>query len=111
MKPLISGAEFHDFEATPIYNGKLVSEQVREKDGEGENQKAGSVIGFIFENKAGEQSIIGNSHSIAKAVSMVKLGDWLRIEFLGQGAKNNGQKFNRFKIDALEEADIAALPE
>ena len=110
MKPLVTGASFHDFEAAPIFIGKLMNPVIREKDGEGADQKQGDIMGYNFADyKTGEVTIIGSSHQIKRAVEQCKEGDYLRIEFKGKSENSKGQPVNIFKIDLLEDADLEAL--
>lgn len=101
-KKLITGAEFWDFDNHPIFIGVLGSPVLREKDGKGENQKAGSIMGWNFTDRNGEVQLIGASHQIEKAVGMVTPGAIMRIEFKGQIEGANG-KVNRFGIDQLDD--------
>lgn len=102
LETLVSGAEFHKFDTDPVYVGTFTGQTSRrEKDGASENQKAGDLMGYVFENETdGELSIIGSSNQIVKAMNdgNVKEGDKLRIEFLGSTTNKAGQKVNRFKI-------------
>jgi hypothetical protein len=100
--PLISGAEFHDFDKEPNFVGTYMgTEAVREKDSADGSHKAGDVMGYNFLNADGEPVIIGNSHSIAKAIGMIKQGDTLDITFLGKGENSSGKPFNKFSIDKI----------
>lgn len=109
MKSLVSGAEFHDFAKNPVFVGTLGAPVIREKDGV-DNQKAGDVMGYNFTDAVtGEVVIIGSSHAITKAVGMVVEGYTLRIEFKGQTQNAKGQKVNIYKIDQLDDADLAKL--
>lgn len=106
MKNLISGAEFHNFEKVPVFIGKYSSDQMREKDGPdaetNPDQKAGALMGYNFEDANGDLHLIGASALIKKAVSVCKIGDWLKIEFTGKAKNAKGQQVNRFKIDVFE---------
>lgn len=111
MKNLVSGADFHNFETSPVFVGMFTGETVkREKDADGSaddaNKKAGAIMGYVFEDKNGNLVNIGNSYLIAKAIEQIKSGDWLRIEFTGKAKNSKGQPVNRYKIDQLEPADI-----
>lgn len=113
MKTLISGAEFwrfaperpgedHDGE---VFEGYYRGNQIREKDGLKEDQKAGSIIGYIFEqSETGEHFIIGKGHSVEKALKAAEFDKekMMRFVFLGKGTTAAGQPFNRFEI-AIEE--------
>lgn len=112
MKTLISGAEFWRFSADDkggvdgeIFEGYYRGNQIREKDGKGEDQKAGSIIGYIFEQAdTGEHYIIGKGHSVEKALKAAEFNKekMMRFVFLGKGTTSAGQPFNRFEI-AIEE--------
>ena len=102
MKALVTGATFHDFEKEPVIIGVLGAAVKREKDGKGENQKAGTVMGYNFTKKNDDVIIVGNSYQITEAVKMVEEGAILRIEFKGQTQNAKGQKVNMFKIDEVE---------
>jgi hypothetical protein len=118
MRTLISGAEFwkfsdeYDDKGTKvvdadgaIFEGYFKAEQKREKDGKGADQKAGSVIGYVF-SQAGtdEQYLIGKSHSIEKALTSAGFpkDKLFKFEFLGKGTNSSGQPFNRFEIQVEE---------
>lgn len=123
-RTLVSGAEFWlftdelaDDNSTvikkadgSIFEGYFRGIQKREKDGKGENQKAGSVIGYIFEqkNSDGAEYIIGKGHSVEKAIeaSGVLNGENLdkcfTFEFLGKGKNADGKPFNKFTISIDE---------
>lgn len=113
MKTLISGAEFWRFAPEEgknefdgeVFEGYFRQPQIREKDGKGEDQKAGSIIGYVFEQAGtGENYIIGNSHSIEKALKAAEYNKekMMRFVYLGKGKNSQGQPFNRFEI-AIEE--------
>lgn len=98
-RTLTSGASFHDFESEPEIEGVYKEPVIAEKDNEQRQQKAGDVIGYLFENEESE-FIVGNSHSVKKAIEQVEPGAKLSIKFLGKG-ESNGKPFNKFKIDLL----------
>lgn len=106
MKNLTSGAEFHKFETAPVFIGKYVEPALREKDapdaGDDESKKAGSVLGYRFEDLDGEQHLIGASAGITKAIEKTKPGAWLRVEFKGKTKNAKGQPVNRFQVDEFE---------
>lgn len=117
FRTLISGAEFWKFadeekdgkvvaqKDGEVFEGYYKAEQKREKDGQGADQKAGSVIGYVFEQAGtGTNYLIGKSHSIEKALtaSGFPKDKLFRFEFLGKGKNSSGQQFNRFEI-AIEE--------
>lgn len=112
MKTLISGAEFWRFSPDDkggvdgeIFEGYYRGNQIREKDGKGEDQKAGSIIGYIFEQAdTAEHYIIGKGHSVEKALKAAEFNKekMMRFVFLGKGTTAAGQPFNRFEI-AIEE--------
>lgn len=104
FRTLVSGAEFHDFEKdSTVYAGFYGKPVLREKDGLNAeinpNERAGSVMGFLFKDENGVDTIIGNSHQVAKALEQAKEGDFYRIEFLGKTQNAQGKPVNRFKID------------
>lgn len=99
-RTLVSGGSFHDFETEPVFEGVYKGMVLAEKDNETRNQKKGDVIGYEFDGEDDQPSIIGNSHSVRKAIEQIEPGDKLRIEFLGKG-ESNGKPFNKFKIDLL----------
>lgn len=107
MKPLISGATFHDFEASPEFVGEYLGTQmIREKDSlTDEKQKAGDIMGFNFIDHNGEPALIGNSHQIAKAIGMIKPGARLYIRFIEKVTNAAGKPVNRFAVDELEEGE------
>lgn len=99
-RQLVSGGSFHDFETEPVFEGVYKGMVQAEKDNETRNQKKGDVIGYAFDTEDDQEAIIGNSHSVKKAIEQVRPGAKLRIEFLGKG-ESNGKPFNKFKIDLL----------
>lgn len=113
MKTLISGAEFWRFAPEKegaesdgeVFEGYYRGNQIREKDGLKDDQKAGSIIGYIFEQaETGEHFIIGKGHSVEKALKAAEFNKekMMRFVFLGKGTTAAGQPFNRFEI-AIEE--------
>jgi hypothetical protein len=102
-KTLKSGATFHDFEDSPIYEGFFTGELViAEKDNEEASRKKGDVMGYLFENLDGEETIIGNSNAIEKVIPLISAGDQLIITFKGKVVGSNGRPYNRFKIELVE---------
>jgi len=114
---LVSGADFWDFEEYPVFTGKFIRDVIRETDGKNAatnpNEKAGSTMGFLFSHvdlstgeETGEETIIGNSFSIEKALKDPKAkSSVLWIEFLGKkDAKDtaNGRPFNQFHIQTVK---------
>lgn len=115
MKQLISGAEFHNFELQARLICMFKGVCRREQDSEDGEHKAGEPMGYYVETEDGKETIVGNSHSIEKAIGMVdenkkpyvKEGSILGITFLGKGKTNKNQPFNRFDVklfDTFEEA-------
>lgn len=100
---LVSGAEFWKFEENAVFIGNYVKNVVRDKDGKNAatnpNEKAGSIMGYMFADEFGQEHIIGNSHSIQKALEQIKFDKTvtLYIEFEGKTTVN-GKPFNRFHI-------------
>lgn len=115
-KTLTSGAEFHKWETAPKYVGRYTGEkQIREKDATVEagkqledREKAGAVLGYIFEDVEGEQTIIGGAHSVEKAMEKVQPDQWVAFEWLGKTKNSKGQQVNRFKIDLMDDEKEAA---
>ena len=108
VETLVSGADFFEFtDSNNVFVGRyLGTKAVREKDGQGENQKAGSVMGYNFVSDDGEQYIIGNSHAVQKAMDIVEsralVKPRMRFTFLGQTKNSAGQKVNQFNIELLK---------
>lgn len=100
-RSLVSGGKFHDFDQEPIFEGIYKHPVIAEQDNEKRQQKKGDVIGYAFDTEGDEEEIVGNSHSVRKAIDQVEPGARMRIEFLGKGETSTGQPFNRFKIDLL----------
>lgn len=100
-RSLVSGGKFHDFDQDPTFEGIYKHPVVAEQDNEKRQQKKGDVIGYAFDTEGDEEEIVGNSHSVRKAIDQVEPGARMRIEFLGKGETSTGQPFNRFKIDLL----------
>jgi hypothetical protein len=111
---VVSGAEFWrfapetdggDFDGHEFF-GYFRGEVKREKDGKGEDQKAGSVIGYNFEQEGtGLMFIVGNSHAIEKALSKKSFSTELLwcIEFLGKGITADKKPYNRFECSVITE--------
>jgi hypothetical protein len=100
---IVSGASYHDFEATPIFVGTYIGEHHSEKV-----EDDFKVIGYDFITLDGEEVIISNSHSITKALDteidgtlVRELNKPLEIQFLGKIMSANGKPFNRFSVSLL----------
>ena len=104
MRQIISGAEFFDFETNPTFSGRFESVVIREKDSPDGQQKAGSIMGYLFTDINGDQHIIGASHQIEKALTAEHegTGTYYLITFLGKGETAAGKPFNKFKVDAYD---------
>lgn len=102
-KTLVSGASYHDFQKVPVYIGQYRRDVIREKDGQGPNEKKGDVIGFVFEDEFGGETIISNSYSIKKALETIGYPHdvTLWIEFQGK-TMVKGKPFNRFHVQTVE---------
>lgn len=109
FKTVISGAEFWKFAAEKegdkvdgdTFDGYYRADQKREKDGQGADQKAGSVIGYVFEQSGtGLNFLIGKSHAVEKALNEAGFpkDKLMRFVFLGKGKTAAGQPYNRFEI-------------
>lgn len=105
FKTVISGAEFWKFEGEnadgDTFDGYYRADQKREKDGQGADQKAGSVIGYVFEQSGtGLNYLIGKSHAVEKALNEAGFpkDKLMRFVFLGKGKTAAGQPYNRFEI-------------
>jgi hypothetical protein len=97
---LISGANYHDFEQEPIFEGQFIKNVESEKDGK--------LLGFLFVSQDGEEKIVSSSYAVFKAIQKsVELGidkPYLIIEFKGKEIiKKTGLPFNRFNIQLLQE--------
>ena len=109
-KPInvVSAAQYWDFEAEPYFMGQYVGEQRADiTDPKTKEVEHNKLIGYVFQDDSGEQHIIGNSHSIEKAmnyeidgVPAYELYPVMQFEFLGK-VEVKGKPFNRFKIDIL----------
>lgn len=98
---LVSGAGYHNWEDEPSYRGKFVDDVKNDEN---------EIIGYLFEDSDGEQSVITNTHAITKALN-TKVGDGivrdidcvLEFTFLGKSVlKSSGREYNRFQIDMLD---------
>lgn len=101
---IVSGAAFWDFEKEPVFVGTYIRNVIREKDGKNAatnpNEKAGTVMGFLFRGEDGGEHIIGNSYSIQKALVNEKYRSVpLWIEF--EGKDPGPPPFNRFHIQTV----------
>jgi hypothetical protein len=97
---IISGANYHNFQETPVFQGVYQGEHINDE---------GKLIGYDFISVDGDEVIISNSYSITKALdaefkgTIVSEGGFvMEIEFLGKAEMKNGKPFNRFSVSILE---------
>lgn len=106
FRTVITGAEFKEFEIGEVFEGAYIEKVIREKDGpnvaKNPNEKAGTVMGYLFKPDGGFSEIIGASHSVNEVMERCKKGDYVRFTFLGKGENSKGQPFNRFQIEVAE---------
>lgn len=106
FRTVVTGAEFKEFEIGEVFEGAFVEKVIREKDGpeadKNPNQKAGTVMGYLFKPDKGFPEIIGASHSVNEVMERVKKGDYVRFTFLGKGQNAKNQPFNRFQIEVAD---------
>lgn len=98
---LSNDAPFHNFEEENIFEGRYTGKEVMDSTNE-------KTLGYLFINEEDSEIVIGNSFRITEAITKCEsLGiknPHLRIEFLGKMLKKkDGQSFNRFKIDLIED--------
>lgn len=99
LETIVSGAEFWDFEKNAQFDGIYLSNSMREQDSlTNPDQKAGDIMGYVCEDDKGEQHIIGNSYAIEKGIDAIKVGDKIRVTFLGKSLNSKNQPVNRFKF-------------
>ena len=115
MKTIQSGAQFWDPSEGEVLRGIFGKAVIREKDGQGENQKKGDVMGYEIIKHDESTVILGNSAAIKKLVDegTIKENDILQISYLGKGENAKNQPFNRYKIeqfDSREEWDSVEKP-
>lgn len=103
---IISGAEFHDFEAAPMVTGVFIKSVLREQDlkepdgSVKEGNAKGDIMGFLFlDEETKEETIVGNSHQIKKGLELAKAGDVFRVTFKGQTQNAKNQKVNIFRVE------------
>jgi hypothetical protein len=104
MKTHATGAKFFDFKTSPIFVGKYLGEEIKreEDDAKDDTKKKGDLMGFAFLDLVNdEETIIGSSFAISKAVKGSKKGTIFGIEFLAKETKGD-RPFNRFKVDEAE---------
>lgn len=113
---IVTGAEYWDFEETPIFTGMFVGPFIAENDGpekDGTLQyKKGDTLGYNIEDDLGDTHIISNSHNIEKWLhsedpksdgKLIKdTGKRLYFEFLGKGETRDKKPFNRFKLGLFD---------
>jgi|SRR3989304_3732928 len=106
FRTVISGAEFKEFVEGEIYVGVYGEPVIRKKDGldvaNNPNEKAGTTMGYTFQDDNGVDVIIGASQQVTEVMQQCKKGDYVRFTFLGKGVNSKNQPFNRFKIEVAE---------
>lgn len=107
---LTTGADFFKFsETNPVFCGKYVRPVLREKDGKNAatnpNEKAGSIMGYLFVSAdGGKEVIIGNSKAIEDVLKVeANKKRTLWIEWTGKTDLGGGKTFNRFHIQTVNE--------
>lgn len=107
MKTLSNAADFWNWDENPVFNGKFIEPVLRETDDEETGQKAGTVMGYLFEDAQGETHIIGASYQIEKALTSKTVGvnDALRITFVNTKKLDGGRSVRRFKIELFENGE------
>ena len=107
MKPVITSAEFWDFDTKPKFIGIFDRPMLSEHDDPEKNRKRGDTMGYYFKDFEGNQHIISASHQITKALTsgQVGVGNCLLIEYKGKTQKSDGQNVNKFDVYELEEGD------
>lgn len=105
MKQIISAADFKKFEVGESYSGKFLKPVLREKDGNEPNQKAGDIIGFLFEDINGDETIIPAAERIIKALTAEGqgIGNFYKITFEGKIQMKNGKFFNRYDVQQYDD--------
>lgn len=103
---VVSGADFHNFEEEPYFEGFYLKPVVREQDSADGDHKKGDLMGYLFADAdTGEEVIIGNSHQIEKTLRTPYKGTEIKdledciicIRYLGKGVNSKKQPFNKFK--------------
>ncbi len=109
LETISSGASFHKFENEgDTYEGILTDQVVEApEDDEQSGRKKGDLMGFVFEDLDGEQTIIGATAVIEKAITgACNAGDHLVITFKGKRTNSKNQPVNVFKIQrAVKKAE------
>lgn len=61
-------------------------------------------MGFLFEDWKGEETIIGASHSIQKALTAEGegVGNYYQVTFIDKVQLDKGKSFNRYDVQAYE---------
>jgi hypothetical protein len=106
MKTVISGAEFFDFEVTPVFSGQFKQPVIREQDSQANPDfKKGDVMGYLFTDVDGNDVIIGASHQITKALTdqAQGVGGFYKISFLGKGTTAKNQPFNNYRVEQYDD--------
>lgn len=105
MRKIVSAAEYKEFGQGETYSGKFIRPVLREQDHETDtSKKRGDLMGFLFEDFKGEETIIGASHSIQKALTAEGegVGNYYRITFVEKVQLEKGKSFNRYDVQAYD---------
>lgn len=105
LKPLllVSAADYWDFEQHPEFTGLYTGDHHSSEEGE-----EGTIIGFNFIDKEGQDWLITNSYSIQKALDMDYNGKPaknhglpFRITFKSKVKIADGKYFNKFRVELM----------
>ena len=113
MQTVQSGAEYYDFSQPGTeFSGKFLNPVLRDADHPTEtDKKKGDLLGFLFQDANGNETIIGASHAIEKALTKESegVGRYYRITFLEKTQLDAGRTYNRFKVERFDdEAEFLA---
>lgn len=105
MRKIVSAADFKEFGQGESYSGKFVRPVLRDADHPTDSdKKKGDLMGYLFEDYKGEETIIGASHSITKALTAESegVGNFYQITFIEKVQLEKGKSFNRYDVQAYD---------
>ena len=108
MRKIVSAADFKEFVEGESYSGKFVRPVHRETDHPTDpSKKRGDLMGYLFEDYKGEETIIGASHSITKALTAENegVGNFYQITFVEKVNIDGGRAFNKYDVQAYDNED------
>lgn len=80
--------KYYDFDKSPKFMGTYLRQHIAD----------GEVAGYVFEDKTGNDVIIGASFNIVNALTKAKEGEIYLIHFLGKDKLPGGKTVNKFDV-------------